>query len=258
MSERDADKSVSLASLPPRSTARAGALAPIALWLSAAALRLESSRQMVLLRTRAGGCVGRAPVWSWAVLECCVLALLVSGLHAAATRAAPQAEAAESEARASLTRWELRGLDAAVRRPGLLGVGPSIPRVVARRSLAETNSGTTPCKGKLQGSLEAELCCKGLGEDEAQCKKAVGVCQWYDVDTKNGAHQEGGCLKFDGEGGMSGGVLAFFCIMAVLAAIPIYKCCCTAKLAKESAVSLEPLEPHLSASSQMYWASQNE
>lgn len=195
-------------------------------------------------------------------LECCVLAVLVSGLAAAGTQGAAGQQApggSDSEPGASPTRWELRGVAASSAHPGLVGAGASHPS--SRRTLSETNEGTTPCKDKLQGSPEADTCCKGLGDDEVACKGATGVCTWYDANNKNGAHQEGGCAKYDrDQDGMSSPLIAFFSVMAVLAAIPLYKCCCTAKRAKQSAVSLEPLtlEPQLTASSQMYMASHNE
>eukprot|EP01043_Picozoa_sp_COSAG02_P063920 COSAG02_NODE_9194_length_2294_cov_3.903886_1_plen_210_part_10 len=202
---------------------------------------------------RVGGC-------GWRVaLGCCVLAVLVSGLAAtgiqgAAGQQAPGAR--DSEPGASPTRWELRGMAASSARPELVGAEASHPR--SRRTLSESNEGTTPCKDKLQNSPEADQCCKGLGDDEVACKKAKKICTWYKVNDKDGAHQEGGCAKYDpDQEGLSGSLIAFFCVMAVLAAIPLYKCCCTAKMAKQSAVSLEPLEPQLTASSQMYMASHN-
>ena len=132
-----------------------------------------------------------------------------------------------------------------------------------RRRLGETNEATKPCAGTIQGSPDAALCCKRLGDDETQCKAADGVCEWFAGDTKEGADQRGECLALEDDTPISPGVWILLVGMVVVVIVPtIYKCCCSAKQAKRSTVSFEPdhigLPPDLSSSTQTYWAAQNE
>ena len=128
---------------------------------------------MVRRRVGAGGWQG--------VLECCVIAALVSELAAAGTQEAAGQQTgwgrdSEQGASTSSTRWELRGVATSSARPGLIGREDATSHPSSRRSLSETNEATTPCKGVLQGSPEADKCCTGLGDDEVACRKAKGIC----------------------------------------------------------------------------------
>lgn len=204
------------------------------------------------MRWDAGRC--RAALWC-----CAIVAALASGLAAAGTQAAPATGRRASGVGVDPTRWELRGVVAPQGRGRLLGmVSPgSSPSRAARRSLSETNDQSSPCAAEIKGSDEAQKCCADLSHQEAACKQAAPTCEWEPGNHENGKNQESACLGVKHHSGGNTALYLFFGAMALLVTVPMYKCCCAAKMVKQSQVSLEPLEPQLTASTQMYWASQN-